>query len=56
VRNWHHKVCFAGILFFCAALAAPAFAQQQASLQTAYATQQERGRAGTKVQAQKGLD
>jgi len=35
VRNWQHKVGFASCLIFWAALAAPAFAQQQATLQTA---------------------
>jgi len=35
VRNWQHKVCIAGSLFFCASLAAPVFAQEQASLQPA---------------------
>lgn len=35
MRNWQHKVGFASYLIFCAALAAPAFSQQQASLQPA---------------------
>jgi hypothetical protein len=35
VRNWQHRVCFASCLFFCASLAGPAMAQEQASLQTA---------------------
>ena len=35
MRNWQQKVCFASCLFFCAALAGPAFAQDQASLQPA---------------------
>ena len=35
MRNWQHKVCIAGSLFFCASLAAPVFAQEQASLQPA---------------------
>ena len=35
MRNWQHKVCFASGLIFCATLAAPAFAQEQASLQPA---------------------
>ena len=34
MRNWQHKVGFASCLIFCAGLAAPAFAQQQATLQT----------------------
>ena len=35
MRNWQHKVGYAAGLIFCAALATPAFAQQQATLQTA---------------------
>ena len=35
MRNWQQKVGFTSYLIFCAALAAPAFAQQQASLQPA---------------------
>lgn len=35
MRNWQHKVGFSSCLIFWAALAAPTFAQQQASLQPA---------------------
>jgi hypothetical protein len=35
VRNWQHKVGFTSCLIFWAALATPAFAQEQASLQPA---------------------
>ena len=35
MSNWQHKIGFASSLIFCAALAAPAIAQQQATLQTA---------------------
>lgn len=35
MRNWQQKVCIASCLFFCASLAAPAFAQEQANLQPA---------------------
>jgi hypothetical protein len=35
VRNWQHKVGYTAGLIFCAALATPALAQQQATLQTA---------------------
>ena len=31
MRNWQGKVCFASCLFFCATLAPPAFAQDQAN-------------------------
>jgi hypothetical protein len=35
VSHWQHKVCFASCLFIYASLAAPAIAQEQASLQPA---------------------
>ena len=35
MRNWQHRVCFASGLIFCATLATPVFAQEQASLQPA---------------------
>ncbi|HET6928810.1 MAG TPA: hypothetical protein VFI45_00690 [Candidatus Acidoferrum sp.] len=35
MRTWQQKVCFASCLLFCATLAGPAFAQDQASLQPA---------------------
>ena len=31
MRNWQEKVCIASCLFFCATLASPAFAQEQAN-------------------------
>ena len=35
MRNWKHKICFVSCLFFSASLAAPAFAQDHASMQPA---------------------
>ena len=53
MKIWQHKVGFASCLIFCAGLAAPAFAQQQATLQTATIRSKDEAAPATKSKPKK---